>query len=255
MSFQAAVIFAVTLAGGCVPLLFGISERLQRALLAAATGVLLAAVFLHILPALSEMESGHSGDGSAHAHSWNSLWMIVLGVVVALGLVDAILCRREKHDHAHDHEEEHAHHHVTAGWAALVGLSIHSFSEGLGLAASMHNQDLASSMFSSVVAHKAAESFSLTTIFALAHFAKRKILLVQLGYALITPLGVLLGSAMTGSIGEHGLGVLTAIACGTFLFVGLCELLPGTFHRRDTALFHLLLVALGVGFMMLIAEG
>jgi zinc transporter ZupT len=249
MIVQAAVIYFVTLAGGCVPLVFGIREHVQRSLIAAATGVLLAAVFLHILPALSQMQAS---VGARHA--WTSLWMIVLAVVVGLGVVDAILCRREGHDDVHEHEEEHAHHHITAGWAALVGLSIHSFTEGLGLAAAFNNHDLASSMYSSIVAHKAAESFSLSTIFALAGLARKRIFLLQLVYACVTPLGVLSGSALTDTIGQYGLGVLTAITCGTFLFVGLCELLPGTFHRRDRAFFHLVLVALGVGFMLWFAE-
>ena len=93
MLLQAVVIFLVTLAGGCVPLVVGIRERLQRGLLAAATGVLLGAVFLHMLPELSKMQSAVDGDGHA------SLWMIVLAVVVVLGFADAILCRREGDPH------------------------------------------------------------------------------------------------------------------------------------------------------------
>lgn len=245
MFFQALVIFFVTLAGGCVPLVIGIRERLQRGLLAVATGVLLGAVFLHMLPELSKMQSALEGEGHAA-----SLWMIVLAVVVVLGFADAILCRREGDPHGH--EDEHAHHHLTVGWAAFVGLSIHSFSEGIGLAAAAQNAQLSSTMYASILAHKAAESFSLSTIFALGQFKKRRIFLVQVGYALVTPLGILLGNAIAHShqIAVYGLGVLTAVACGTFLFVGLCELLPGAFHRRERAFFHLVLVAAGVGFML-----
>jgi zinc transporter ZupT len=172
--------------------------------------------------------------------------MFVIVVVVGLGLADAILCRREGDPHGH--EEDHAHHHVTASLAAFVGLSIHSFTEGLGLAGAAHSASLASSTFSTIVAHKAAESFSLSTIFALTHLERRKIFALQLVYALITPLGVLLGSALDDSIGEFGQGVLGAVTCGTFLFIGLCELLPDTFHRRERAFLHLVLVVAGVAF-------
>ncbi len=237
---QTLAIFAVSLAGGCVPLVFGVRDHLRRMLLAAATGVLLGALFLHLLPELAHQQITSNASPS--------LWMCVIAVVVGLGLADAILCRREGDPHGD--EAEHAHHHVTASVAALVGLSIHSLSEGIGLAASAHNPSLAGSVYSSIVAHKAAESFSLSTIFALAHFPRRRIFALQVLFALVTPLGMLLGGALSDSLGDSGKGVLAAVTCGTFLFIGLCELLPDTFHRRERAFLHLVLVAAGVGFVV-----
>src|SRR6185436_11843090 len=122
--------------------------------------------------------------------------------------------------------------------------------EGLGLAATAHNPALANSVYTSIVAHKAAESFSLSTIFALAHFPRGRILVLQLLFAFVTPLGMLLGSALSDALGDHGRGVLASVTCGTFLFIGLCELLPDTFHRRERAFLHLVLVAAGVGFVV-----
>jgi zinc transporter ZupT len=212
-------------------------------LLAAATGVLLGALFLHLLPELARKQSSLGFENVA-----TSLWMVVIAVVVGLGLADAILCRREGDPHGD--EAGHEHHHVTASVAALVGLSIHSLSEGIGLAATAHDAQLAHSTFSSIVAHKAAESFSLSTIFALAHFPRARIFALQLVFAAVTPLGMWLGSALSDSLGDAGQGALIAITCGTFLFIGLCELLPDTFHRRERAFVHLLLVAAGVGFVV-----
>jgi zinc transporter 9 len=243
MLLNALVIFGISLAGGCIPLVLSVRDSVRRSVLAVATGVLLGALFLHLLPELAHTQSAR-GEQSAIS----SLWMCVIAVVVGLGLADAILCRREGDPHGH--EEDHAHHHVTASLAAFVGLSIHSFTEGLGLAGAAHNASLASSVFSSIAAHKAAESFSLSTIFALAHLERRKIVALQLVFALITPLGILLGGALDDSIGESGQGVLAAVTCGTFLFIGLCELLPDTFHRRERAFLHLVLVAVGVCFVM-----
>jgi len=241
MLLKALVIFGISLAGGCLPLVLGVRDAMRRGVLAVATGVLLGALFLYLLPELARTQSARGEQGTM-----SSLWMFVIAVVVGLGLADAILCRREGDPHGH--EEDHAHHHVTASLAAFVGLSIHSFTEGLGLASA--TDGAATSIFSSIAAHKAAESFSLATIFALAHFERRKVFALQFAFALITPLGMLLGSALSNSIGEFGHGVLASITCGTFLFIGLCEFLPDTFHRRERAFLHLVLVAVGVGFVI-----
>src|SRR5262245_25754646 len=80
MLLQTIAIFAVSLAGGCVPLVFGVRDHLRRMLLAAATGVLLGALFLHLLPELAHLQSSLS--------STPSLWMFVIAVVVGLGLAD-----------------------------------------------------------------------------------------------------------------------------------------------------------------------
>ena len=132
--------------------------------------------------------------------------------------------------------------HVAVGWGSFFGLSVHAFTTGLALAAVAEHSDLGRSVFLSIVAHKLAEGFSLTTVLLLGGLGRRRILWAVGAFALVTPAGLLLGQKILGT--GSGVPIVTALATGTFLFVAVCDLLPESFHeRRDTAAKLALLVA------------
>jgi uncharacterized membrane protein YraQ (UPF0718 family) len=64
-------------------------------------------------------------------------------------------------------------------------------------------------------------------------------------FALLGPLGILIGSELASAGGVLG-GVLTGFACGTFLYVALCDLLPEVFHGVERAWIKLGSVGVGV---------
>ena len=75
-----------------------------------------------------------------------------------------------------------------------------------------------------------------------------------LGFAALTPLGMLLGHSISAYMGDLGMGVMTALAAGTFLFVCLCELLPEVFHHREDSWLRIALLVLGIAMMMAFEE-
>src|SRR5205807_3686568 len=109
----------------------------------------------------------HEIDGGGHAH-------------------------HSKHEHAHGHDssEEHRHDHVTrenhdhraaapavAGWMAVVGLTIHTFMNGVGLAGAVQaGSELGEkitvlgwalpgfAMFLAIVLHKPADALAISTV-------------------------------------------------------------------------------------------
>ena len=182
-------IFAVALLGGCLPLMFRWSDRVKHAILALSAGIFLGAVFLHLLPELSALEheyqanlaaeeaahptpdapahvdehdASHDSDHAHfdHAHGHGSLWYFVLLGVLGVYLTEALLLRHHHHDETHRHRTTSLH--------ALLGLSIHSFTNGIGLGVNLGNDVVAQALFISIIAHKSAEAFSLTTLFQLA---------------------------------------------------------------------------------------
>ncbi len=244
----------IALAGGALPLLVRWTDRHLHTALALSTGIFLGAVFLHVLPALSEMELG---SATAHAHTeevhagldlsqghggdpW--LWLCVLAGVLAVYLIESLVLR------AHDHDDLHQHRAVSL--AALVGLGVHALTAGIGYAAAQSNEHIGGALLVAILAHKGFETFSLTTVFQLAGVKRRSILWMVVGFAALTPLGMLLGTSISAQMGEVGLGILTALAAGTFLYVCLCELLPEVFHHREDSWLRVALLLAGVGVMM-----
>jgi zinc transporter ZupT len=244
----AVLLLATALAGGLLLPLRRLSGRALHVALAAATGILLGAVFLDLLPALEHddhehahapttaqhaTEPGHDdhsheGDSHAgHAHAdpvTMQRWFAVLAGLLLVYLVESLALRTLDRD---DH-----HRHRSVAWGALLGLTLHAAVRGLDLSIA----DAATSTSTvPVVAllHRAAEAFALATIFALAGIR-------------VAPVGLLVGRALALSHAPHALGILQGLAAGIFLFVTLCELLPEVFHHREDGLAKIALLGSGV---------
>lgn len=243
-------ILLVALIGGGVPLLFRWGERGLHTALALSTGIFLGAVFLHFLPELSrlrltELEPAH--DGHNHGHGGDVwLWLFVLVGVLGVYLVESLVLR------THDHDELHRHRSV--GWAALLGMGVHALTTGIGYGATRDHEAISSAMLFAILAHKGFEAFSLTTVFQLAKFQGRRLVVLVVAFALVTPIGILLGEVLTAGLGQAGTAILTALAAGTFLYVCLCELLTEVFHHREDGALKVALLAAGIA-MTVVFEG
>jgi zinc transporter ZupT len=64
-------------------------------------------------------------------------------------------------------------------------------------------------------------------------------------FAVIGPVGILIGGELSSAGGGVDL-ILTGFACGTFLYVAACDLLPEVFHGTDRPLWKLAAVGIGV---------
>lgn len=273
--WEIAAIFGVAVLGGAVPFFVRWNERGLHVALALATGVFLGAVFLHLLPEVAAQsvagiehaaelpldpgagaaEDGHAGEDhsghdhgpgehgsqahAAHFHGDLLPWLAMLVGVLGVYLVEALVLR------THDHDDLHRHRAVSI--AALLGLAVHALMAGLAYA-SMGGIGQGALLLA-ILAHKGFESFSLTTIFQLAHFKRSQVALVTIGFALVTPIGILLGDTLASGLGRPGINVLNALAAGTFLYVCLCELLSEVFHHREDGAAKMALLAVGVATM------
>lgn len=254
MIVQCLVILGVGLAGGLLPLLTRWSYRGLHVALALSTGVFLGAVFLHMLP---ELGGGHEHFSNDADHSDGAspllLWGSVLVGVLAVYLFETLVFRAQEqgHDHGshadHEHGQEQGalHHHRSVGWATLLGLTIHAATTGFGLAAASA-EGIAQPVFIAILGHKAFEAFSLTSVFLLGEFPRRRVLLLVVLFSLVTPLGGLAGDAVMHELSGSVLDVVLALAAGTFLYVCLCELLPEVFHHREDGVRKILLLLGGI---------
>ncbi len=261
-----SVLALVVLAFGALPLIARRTERMLHLLVAFATGIFLGVVFLHLLPEVAHMtEVGQvsefadltagggevlaadpgpaPGDDSkvfAHGHRLSILWPGVLAGVLGLFLLENLVLRNASDRH------------VTVSWASLLGLGIHSFIAGFGLAAADAHPGLSDPLYVSLLTHKGPEAFSLGTVFLLAGFSPKRILAIVAAFALVTPAGALMGNFVVDTLSQEGLLLLMAISTGTFLFVALCDLLPEVFHHREDALLKVVLLVLGIALSTLL---
>ena len=268
------------LLGGLLPFRGEISHTQLQFYLTLSAGVMLGAAFFHVMPDAIE-KSGKEYVG---------VWMCL--AVVGLFCIERFIAPHshevddhhheensgDKHIH-HEHGQETGHEHshapapeyraaapAVAGWMAVLGLTIHTFMNGVGLAGSVE-YDLPKSigflgipgfaMFLAVFLHKPADALAISTVLTRKRVARRKIAWVQLGYVAMIPVGAYAFCLTSGALGEtlkHQVtGFALAFSAGTFIFIALSDLLPEVqFHRHDRVPLFLTLVG-GVLLMGFIA--
>lgn len=217
------------------------SHRQLHAVLAFTTGGFLGAVFLHLLPEIS------ANPVSREVFDPRTLWLLTLASTLGVYLLEALVFR------AHDHDE--AHRHRAVGYSALVGLSVHSLTEGIAFAVLTGDAAVATPFLLSTLGHKLLDGFSLSSIFRLGDMGRRRVLFWMFAFACLSPLGMLLGEHLVQYLSGTAFAVVTALAAGTFLFVSLCELLPEVFHHREDSVVKVLLLLAGIGSFVLLHEG
>jgi len=236
----ALLLFAVSLAGALLPLLRRWSERGLHVFVSISAGVFLGTVFLHLLPHLAGVDADGHAHHAAGEGSGPSLapWIAALLGLLLLFALEKVWLRSVTEGAAQDPHR--------ALWAATwLGLGMHSISEGMALAAILEDPAVRTQLLVSILAHKATEAFSLATVMRLAHLGNARSVMFLALFALLGPLGILIGSELASAGGVLG-QVLTGFACGTFLYVALCDLLPEVFHGVERAWIKLGTVALGV---------
>lgn len=265
-----------SLLGGFLPSLIKLTHGRMQFLVSLIGGLMLGVAVFHQLPhAVGAMSAG--GQGAAYALDWCAGWLMagllttffMLRIFhfhnhepVATDDDHGHLCGHDHdHDHdclsKHDHDHDHGHHHHThhpaqgASWVGIfLGLSIHTIIDGGALAANvqadaLHNSEhggvgialLGLGTFLGVLLHKPLDSLSITTLMAAAGWSSRSRLLVNLGYALMCPLGAAafcFGMQQAGPFQDVVLAAALAFSAGVFLCISLSDLLPEVqFHSHD----------------------
>lgn len=136
-------------------------------------------------------------------------------------------------------------------------LVIHALTEGaaLGIGSTLSETIM---IFIAIMAHKGSESFALCVTLLKHQLAFRRVLLIIIFFALMTPVGIALGTTVThASFHDNGsliAAVLNAFAAGTFLYISTLHHIHFHQHSRDArGMLELACLAVGIGAMALIA--
>ena len=229
----AAVAAAATLVGGAVAL------RLAHALptvIALTGGIVVAVALLDVLP--------EAIDNIGDANKATSL--------AALGFLVFFFAERALVLHHRDDPSE-ARSHSRVGVLGALGLSAHSFIDGLGIGLAF-GLDAATGVlvFVAVLSHDFADGMN-TVSFVLSQSGDRIQAKRWLRVDSVAPLlGAIVGSLIT--VSDETLGYLLALYAGFFLYMGATDLLPEAHAHDHSSWRRVALTASGFGFVYVVAQ-
>lgn len=197
----------------------GASSRYANDMLSFAAGALLSTACLHLLP--EALEGGVDPK--------NICMALLAGLVLFFVLDKAELWHHgHEHHHTSDHHEVHHDHGAPAGgaWAVLVGDSIHSFGDGLLIAAAFIADEKLGILASlAVLTHEVPHHLGdLAVLRQSAAGRQRAAMKVALAGA-VTTIGGLLGYWLVEPL-KPWLPYFLAVAASSFVYVALADLIP-----------------------------
>lgn len=279
LSLLCALIVAVSLLGGAAPLAMVLNHTRLQMYLSFSAGTMLGAAFFHMLP-----EAVRLGD--AGTSRWAAVGLLALFFLErffsfhhhestpkhapepAESLSGGASSCDRHHDHAHHHHDhgeanEGSSGHPLSWGTATFGLAIHSLAGGVALASAIAADfgeqgwiaGTGWGVFLATILHKPADAMTVVSLMLHSGSSSRPAHLVNLGFALMLPLGVTLFFVGAHHLPGVGSSSLTAIAlafsAGTFLCIALSDILPELqFHAHDRLKLSLALLA---GFLLMVA--
>ncbi len=279
LTVYCVLVVAASVMGGLLPGLIRLTHTRLQIMMSLIGGLMLGVGMLHQLPHAVVILNQ---SGMAHALDWAMMWMLV-------GLVSMFFMLRmfhfhnhdsfdeeapgadhahdHSHDHGHDHDHDHRHDHdhsadehhprpqATSWMGVTFGLSLHTITDGLALAAHVEadTRHMAGLLlpgigtFLGIALHKPLDSLSITSLMSAAGWSKAARHFVNLTYAMLVPAGIVLFHLGLRSMSaQQNLFVGTALAfsAGVFVCIALSDLLPEVqFHSHDRVRLSLALVA------------
>ena len=239
------VILSTGLFFGQLPMRFDLSRKgLQSMVYADAfsAGIFFGAALLHMLP-------------DAH-ENFNALGRLPDFPFAALGCgFGFVLLLAVEKGFASRHVLNQENRNITPMLLVII-LSIHSIIAGASFG--LETALLSSlAIFIAIIAHKGAAAFALGSCLRDAGITGGAHLRLIVLFSIMTPLGIGLGSLfgrfLSGEDARLFEALFDALAAGTFLYVGIVDILSGLFHKPGSPWNKVILVLFGFLLMALVA--
>lgn len=223
------IISLLSLAGAVFARYLKSADPLYLKLMIAFTGgFLLTVCLVHLLP-----EVYHSG----HPH----VALFVLAGFIIQILLDQMSAGVE-HGHIHIHADSY--------WKPVIiiaGLFIHSFMEGIPLGGHSHEGEHSShDLLLAIALHKIPEGIALGFLLMELKKSKTSSVLVVLAFALMTPLGSVITSALPSPILTETAPLLLALVIGLFLHLSTTILFEAGTSEHKVSLRRIAAIVAGI---------
>ena len=214
-------------------------QNIIKILLAFSGGFLLSIAFIHFVPELYEHSNHQVGI------------YILLGFLIQLIL--EFFSGGIEHGHVHHHGEG------KIPWAILISLGVHSFLEGMPLAAPFTGHEIATShshsgdqtLLMGIIFHQLPVAIALMTLLIAAKLKKSISWLLLLLFAITTPAGVLIGYLSNNAIAGYDFNLILAIVVGMFLHISTTIIFETSENHKFNFL-KLISIILGFGIALMI---
>ncbi|MFA5001155.1 MAG: ZIP family metal transporter [Candidatus Paceibacterota bacterium] len=219
--------FFSTLLGGLFALRF--RDKLHL-ILGFSAGAVIGVAFFDLLPEAIELGQGRYD-------------VPVVTAVVALGFIIYLILDRLILFHPHvDSEDCQNEHHHRKGWLGAGTLAVHSFLDGVAIGLAFQVSSAIGAIVAvAVLTHDFSDGINTVGLILKSGHGqtglidkKREAFKWLLVDAVAPVLGVLVTLFFT--LSETSLGLILAIFCGFFLYIGASELLPESHHGHPTRL-------------------
>jgi ZIP family zinc transporter/zinc and cadmium transporter len=225
---------AADVAGGWLIVRRHWSREYLKYFVALGAGFMLATVFLEMIPESFRLR-GASGSSAVSAE-----------VLILAGYLLVHFFEHTLAPHFHFGEEMH-HAEVSAGgagYAALLGLMIHTFFDGVAIAAGLLVSTwLGAVIFLAIFMHKLPEGFTVTSLMLATGRSRRVAFVASAILGASTLAGVALMYVLRGQVGDA-----MPISAGVTLYVAASDLIPEV--NREPGVTAALVVFLGAAMML-----
>ena len=225
LGFYLPTVIFVSLLGGYLPLMRALPQRALALLLSFSAGVLLGAVFFHMLP--------ETGRVLNEAVGWP-----ILGGFLLIFVMERFVFVHACEEHACDIHQ--------MGLPAFLGISLHSLLDGIALGAGLILPQLGPVVLLAVIIHKMPDSMSISSILLAAGWDRRKISWLNLLFSLTTPVGALIAFLFFRSLSPEHVAVAIGISAGTFLAIATADILPQVHRIEQNNPMTLIFLAVGL---------
>jgi len=180
-----------------------------------AAGLILGIAFFHLFPESLEL-------------SENALLFIFLGFLLFYLLENVMVI----HSGSEIHFKEKNNPQHTKGMVMFSGLFFHSLLDGIIIGVGFEIDPKVGLLTSlGVILHELPEG--VTTFSLLINSIKEKTAVkLSVAVAIATPLGALISLTFIGGLSEGMVGLLLAMAGGSFLYIGASDLIPETHEKK-----------------------
>jgi zinc transporter, ZIP family len=221
--------FASALVGGLLALRAAGSVGL---IIAVGAGIRIGAAFFDLIP-----------EAVNHMHgSLDTAMLATAFGFLAFYAIEKLTTLHVGHETATELEHgESAHRHI--GIVGATGMSLHSFLDGVALAAALAvGGGLGLVIAAVVIIHRFSDGIGIVSLLLASRFPRAQAYRWVTYVAIAPVLGVIVGLILP--LPEEVLGAMLAVFAGFFLYIGAAELLPEA-HRSDRS--RLVVVATLVG--------